>query len=226
MKRKTVLAAGLVVALAGVAAIPALSHGAGEGWGHMQGYGPGAMMGQDGDEGGPGFGMGGAMQGHGPDAMMGQRGGPEGMGGFGGGARMHGAMEEMMGQMMAMHGGGLGPMGRPDMMGAFVSKFDTNHDGTVSPDEMRAGLQAALKQYEKNGDGTLSLDEFAGFYADITRTAMVRHFQALDLNGDGKVTADEIVAPADRMDQMQSLWHAHHGAGTAIPAPGSQSEDK
>lgn len=206
MKRKTVLAAGLVVALVGVAAIPALSHGAGEGWGGMQGHGPRAMMGQDGDEGGSGQGMGGAMEGRGPGAMMG------------------GDMGRMMGRMMAMHEGGFGQMGGPGMMGPFDKKFDTNHDGTVSPDEMRAGLQAALKQYDKNGDGTLSLDEFAAFYADMTRTAMVRHFQALDVNGDGKVTADEIVAPADRMEQMQSHWQSHHGAGSAMPTPGGQAE--
>lgn len=120
--------------------------------------------------------------------------------------------------MMKMHGAGFGPMG------AFVKKFDTNHDGTVSPDEMRAGLQAALKQHDKNGDGMLSLDEFAGFYADMTRTAMVRHFQALDANGDGKVT--EVVAQASRMEQMQGLWQAHHGAGTAMSAPGGQGEGK
>lgn len=230
MKRKTVLAAGLVATLVGVAAIPALSHGTGQGWSGMgwnsQGSGPGTMMDNDGDEGGPGYGQmgpgyGRGMPGGGPGAMMGYggQGGPGFMGGEGG--------YGMMGRMMAMHGGaGFGPMGGQGTMGALFQKFDSNGDGTVTPDELRAGLSGELKQYDKNGDGTLSLDEFAAFYADITRTAMVRHFQALDADGNGQISATEMTAPADRMEQMQKFWQSQRGDGTAMPGAGMMNESK
>ncbi|MBI1220764.1 MAG: calcium-binding protein [Rhodobacteraceae bacterium] len=201
MKRKTVLAAGLAAALVGAAAIPVYAHGQGQGAGGL-GDGPGAMMGYGAQQGGPG--------------MMGGNGPTNGNGSMGGGMMGNG----MMGQMMAMTGGGFGPMGGPGVMGPLFQKFDTNGDGIVSPDELRTGLQAALKQYDKNGDGVLSLDEFSAFYTEVTRPAMVRHFQALDTDGDGKITATEMSAPADRMAQMQKLWQSQHGDGTAVPGPG------
>jgi len=168
-------------------------------------HGRGMMMGNDGDEGGPGYGMG---PGYGRGmpgrygAMMGYDGPMSDRGHMGGG---------MMDHMMAMHGGGYGPMGGPGMMGALLQKFDSDGDGALSPDELRSGLLGELKQYDENGNGSLSLDEFSGFYAAMTRPRMVRHFQALDVDGDGKVTSTEMGAPADQMQQMQKFWQSPQG---------------
>lgn len=216
MKRKTLLATGLVVALAAAASVPVLAHGTGGqgmgqgmgqgyGQGMGQGYGPGAMMDNDGDDGPRGGGPGQMGRGYGQGmpgggyGMMGGQGGPGMMGGYGG------------------MGGG--------MMSTLMTQFDANGDGTVSPEELRAGLQGELKKYDANSDGTLSLDEFATLYAALTRPATVRHFQALDVNGDGKVTADEISAPADRFEWMQKVWQSHQGGAMPQGEAGSMKKD-
>ena len=215
MKRKTVLAAGLVAVLIGAAAIPALSHGTGQGWGDMgwsgQGYGPGMMMGHDGDEGGRGYG---AMEPRNGGGMFGGRGGMMGYGGQHGGMMGHDDEHQ-----------GFGPMRGQGVMGEEFQKFDANGDGALSPDEFRAGLTGQLTQYDKNGDGSLSIDEYSALFADITRPGMVRHFQALDSDGDGQVTAAEITAPADRMEQMQKVWQSRQGDGPARHGPAMMDED-
>lgn len=233
MKRKMFLVAGLAATLVSAAAMPAFSHGIG---GNNMGPGAGAMMDTDGDQGAGGYGFmagqrmgaGGMMGGQGwtgPTGVMGN--GSWGNGPMGGGMMGNGMMGGgMMGQMMTTYGAGFGPMPGPGFMGTMVQKFDTNGDGVVSPDELRNGLQGDLKKYDANGDGTLSLDEFATFYADITRTAMVRHFQAFDADGDGKITASEFTAPADRMGQMQKFWQSHQWGGMTGPGAGPKQDDK
>lgn len=152
----------------------------------------------------------GGGQTYGPGAMMGNDQDEAAPGGYG----MMGGRGGMM-RMMRMMGGG---MGGPGMMGAVMQQFDANGDGTVTPDELSAGLTKALKTYDTNGDGTLSLDEFAKFYATVTRSATVRHFQFLDADGDGKVTAAEITAPAKWLGRMQSYRQSMPGATGNAPA--------
>lgn len=102
------------------------------------------------------------------------------------------------GGMMA---GGMGMMG--GMMGGgqsyAMATFDTNKDGTLSPEEMTAGIQAELKTYDTDANGTLSLDEFAVMHAAHTRPMTVRAFQMHDADGDGQVTDAEMAAMADMM---------------------------
>ena len=100
-----------------------------------------------------------------------------------------------------MMGGGMGMMG--GMMGGgqsyAMATFDTNKDGTLSPEEMTAGIQAELKTYDTDANGTLSLDEFAVMHAAHTRPMTVRAFQMHDADGDGQVTDAEMAAMADMM---------------------------
>lgn len=134
----------------------------------------------------------------GPGMM--QSGGPGMMGGMGGMMdmmqRMHGNM--MGGGMM----GGMGPMG-----GGMMQMFDADADGdgTVTPKEMRTQLQAKLAEYDSDGDGTLSIAEFETLHSAMIRETMVDRFQQLDADGDGAVTAEEMVAPAEMMERMQMM---------------------
>lgn len=96
----------------------------------------------------------------------------------------------MMGGPM-MQGGMMGP-GMMGMGMPLARAFDTNGDGQLTPEEMGAGLRAELTKYDANGDSSLSLDEFQSFYADMTRTMMVRAFQHADADGDGRVTPEEM----------------------------------
>jgi len=78
-------------------------------------------------------------------------------GGMGGGMGQHGGM---MGGAMGMMGGG---------QSYARATFDINKDGTLSAEEMTAGIQAELKTYDTDANGTLSLEEFAVMHAAHTR---------------------------------------------------------
>ena len=97
-------------------------------------------------------------------------------------------------QTHAQHGG---------MMGGgqnyAMATFDTNKDGTLSPEEMTAGIQAELKTYDTDANGTLSLEEFAVMHAAHTRPMTVRVFQMHDSDGDAQVTEAEMAAMAAMM---------------------------
>lgn len=134
---------------------------------------------------------------HGPGTMMSGQGGMIDM------MRMHGQM------MGGTAGSGMMPgMGGPGMMGGMglmLETFDADGDGQVTPDELRSGLEEKLTEYDADGDDTLSLEEFETLHSDMIREMMVDRFQFLDNDGDAQITAEEIVAPAERMQRMQEL---------------------
>ena len=105
------------------------------------------------------------------------------------------------GMMMGQHGGLMG--GAMGMMAGgqsyAMATFDADKDGTLSPEEMTAGIQAELKTYDTDANGTLSLEEFAVMHAAHTRPMTVRAFQMHDADGDAQVTEAEMSAMADMM---------------------------
>ena len=134
----------------------------------------------------------------------------------------HGAMMGdgmgMMGGHDGMMGGGMGMMG---MMGGAQSyamaNFDTNKDGTLSPEEMTAGIKAEIKKYDTDANGSLSLEEFAVMHADHTRPMTVRAFQMHDADGDAQVTEAEMSAMAAMMqDHMGGQQDGMPGMGKGM----------
>ncbi|WP_050526512.1 EF-hand domain-containing protein [Pseudorhodobacter aquimaris] len=107
----------------------------------------------------------------------------------------HGGMmrghDNMMGRAMGMMMGGAGSYA--------MATFDTDSDGTLSPEEMTAGIQAELSTYDTDANGTLSLDEFAVMHVAHTRPMAVRAFQMHDADGDAQVTDAEMAAMAAMM---------------------------
>jgi len=136
---------------------------------------------------------------HGHGDKAGEKGG-QGMMMQGGG--MMGGMSKMQGMM-----GGMSKM--QGMMGGMHGKMkqmmDADGDGTVTPDEMRAGMQAQLAKYDADGNGNLSIEEFETLHSAMMREMMVDRFQHLDADGDGAVTSEEMTAPAAKMERMQKM---------------------
>ena len=103
----------------------------------------------------------------------------------------------MMGQHGGMMGGAMGMMAGGQSYA--MATFDADKDGTLSPEEMTAGIQAELKTYDTDANGTLSLEEFAVMHAAHTRPMTVRAFQMHDADGDAQVTEAEMAAMAEMM---------------------------
>ena len=80
------------------------------------------------------------------------------------------------------------------------AKIDTNGDGFLTKDELKAARhamhQAHWAKIDTNGDGKISLDE-----ARANAPRLAQHFAQVDTNGDGFVTPDE----------MKAAFAAHHG---------------
>jgi|TARA_R110002051_G_scaffold272570_1_gene333136 Ca2+-binding EF-hand superfamily protein len=123
-----------------------------------------------------------------------------------GGMGMMGGHDNSMGRAMGMMMGGSGSYA--------MATFDTDSDGTLSPEEMTAGIQAELSTYDTDANGTLSLEEFAVMHAAHTRPMTVRAFQMHDADGDAQVTDAEMAAMAAMMqDHMSGRQGDMPGAG-------------
>ena len=115
---------------------------------------------------------------------------------------------EMMGDGMGMMGGA---------QNYALATFDVNKDGTLSPEEMTAGIKAELKTYDTDANGTLSLEEFAVMHAAHTRPMTVRAFQMHDADGDAQVTEAEMSAMAAMMqDHMGGQQDGMPGMGKGM----------
>ena len=80
-----------------------------------------------------------------------------------------------------------------------MATFDTNKDGTRSPEEFSAGIKARFETYDIDANGPLSLEEFAVMHAAHTRPMTVRAFQMHDADGDAQVTKAKTAAMATMM---------------------------
>ncbi len=104
--------------------------------------------------------------------------------------------------------GGWGGWGGGGQHGGFAEglfeTFDTNHDGKLTQAEIDQVRQDRFAAFDKNGDGMLSLEEYQALWLDAMHRAMVRSFQALDVNGDAEVTQEEFTVRfshvVDRLD--------------------------
>lgn len=86
-----------------------------------------------------------------------------------------------------------------------LTKFDTDGDGKLSPDEAKAMREARqaemLKKYDKDGDGKLSGEERKAMQAEMEakRAAMLEKY---DANKNGKLDPEEMKAARDAGEEI------------------------
>ncbi|PPB80212.1 Ca2+-binding EF-hand superfamily protein [Albidovulum inexpectatum] len=108
-------------------------------------------------------------------------------------------------------GPGRDGMDRPGMMAPMpdFDEVDANGDGKITREEIAAHRAAAIAGLDADGDGFISKDEMTAFAtarATERATQMVeRHFAERDVDGDGKISAAEMMAPPARPDMFERL---------------------
>ncbi|WP_198662922.1 EF-hand domain-containing protein [Cohaesibacter intestini] len=108
--------------------------------------------------------------------------------------------QNFMGPRGGFKGGprGMGPEQR-------IQQFDINKDGVLTKEELATALEQKITDNDTDGDKAITLEEFKTEWAKQTERMMVRAYQRLDPNGDGKVTLEELQQQSsfmfDRMDR-------------------------
>lgn len=109
-------------------------------------------------------------------------------------------MHKMMGGMM--DGGPMG-MGRMPMFD--FAQLDVNKDGKITAEELNQQRADQVKSLDADGNGTVSLEEYTGFMKAqreaIAGARDTARFQAMDADGDGQLSAAEMIL---RPMQMQA----------------------
>ena len=95
-------------------------------------------------------------------------------------------------QFKGQRGGKGGPQ-------AMLKTFDADKDGALTKEEITTGLTKKVTDNDKDGDGALTLEEFKAEWEKMTQERMVRAYQRMDRDGNGKVTTEELTEQADRM---------------------------
>lgn len=134
---------------------------------------------------------------------------------------------------------------------AGLLRYDANHDGVLTRDELKSGLRAEFDTYDINHNNCLDPEQVRAINAlrvqqDASQATplvdwnqdncidfneysgvALSLFDTLDLNGDGKLTAQELngattAHPPGQNGQGDQGGHGHHrGGGGGVP-PGGQ----
>lgn len=119
---------------------------------------------------------------------------------------------------------GHGDRGKSAWQSGMLQRFDADGDGTVSAEEVSAGIAALLAQHDADGDQALTIEEFSALHAEMMKPMAARAFGMLDTNADGRVDAAEADAVAKRMARGRmapagAAGTAPAGDGAAAAAP-------
>lgn len=155
-----------------------------------------------------------------PPGPMGGPGGPPPRG-------FHGRHGMMMGRgdflgPLAMDMQKNGQLTKAELQDAIKKRFDeadTNHDGKLSMDEIKAWRKAQREKREKaafdrvdtNHDGGLSQSELDG--------RILARFDQLDTNHDGVISKAEMEAARKNFRAKFKDWRGQHKRGNAPPTP-------
>ena len=117
------------------------------------------------------------------------------------------------------------PPARPQrqMPPGMMEKFDTDGDGKLSPDEMKA-MQAQrqaqraemIKKYDADGDGKLSQEERQKMFADM-RARHEELVKKYDANENGKLDPEEYKAAKEAGEDFPIMGRPGRGPGQGRP---------
>lgn len=91
---------------------------------------------------------------------------------------------------------------RMPWLAAHFDELDTNKDGFLTAEELKAEVDRVFKLFDKNSDGKLTKDEYDVARPDVKSplAGFVRgHAEEIDANGDGVITREETQAVMTRM---------------------------
>ena len=119
--------------------------------------------------------------------------------------------KDMEGKDIAGKAGNMGPMGHGMMAMPSLADMDADKDGKVSKDEIAAYRKAQAAAIDTNADGKLSVDELAAMHlkqmTDAAKTMAQKMVDRMDTDGDGMLSASELVAqpmPTDLFDKLDT----------------------
>lgn len=91
-----------------------------------------------------------------------------------------------------------GTQGYGDGMPPMFEKFDTNKDGKLSKDEVRAGVDKAFAEADTDKDGSISREEMRAHHKAM-HAQMQERWRAYDKDGDGALSRAEVDAAGMKM---------------------------
>ena len=97
---------------------------------------------------------------------------------------------------MGMGPMGMGPEGGPMKL---FTDVDTNKDGKLDATEIAAYRDKVFTEANPSGKDGINIQDFETWFWKQHREMMVRSFQRLDADGDGKITKAEMEAAGDHM---------------------------
>jgi hypothetical protein len=115
-------------------------------------------------------------------------------------------------------GPGMGPMNCGPAAGPvkMFNDADTNKDGKLDAAEIAAARDKLYAEANPSGKDGIDIQDFETWFWKQHREMMVRAFQRLDADGDGKITKAEMEAAGQRM--MSRLVHNDDGT-YSLPSP-------
>jgi Ca2+-binding EF-hand superfamily protein len=83
---------------------------------------------------------------------------------------------------------------------AFLQQWDTDHDGTLSVDEIKKAALARFEELDRNHKGRLSRNQLAGVLA-------FQQFRQADKGKDGTLNKDEFLSVVEKLFQAADKDH-------------------